>query len=90
YLFRSGNIEHPGDKLINTTVQVLPAEKVTNLPQDLQIDEDGFIQIGKFINGIAEGEINSVLGKMKAIRLKIITESPVWALLSEIFIKLKK
>ncbi|KAM4053685.1 alpha-1,3-mannosyl-glycoprotein 4-beta-N-acetylglucosaminyltransferase-like protein MGAT4D [Anomaloglossus baeobatrachus] len=89
YLFRSGNIEHPGDKLFNTTVQVLPAEKVKNLPQE-QIAEDGFIQIGKFQNGIAEGEISSSLGKIKAIRLKILTESPVWALLSEIFVKLKK
>ncbi|KAM5192543.1 alpha-1,3-mannosyl-glycoprotein 4-beta-N-acetylglucosaminyltransferase-like protein MGAT4D [Mantella aurantiaca] len=90
YLFRSGNIEHPGDKLFNTTVLVLPAEKVTNLPEVLKIDEDGFIQIGKFLNGIAEGEINDVLGKIKAIRLTMITESPVWALLSEIFIKLKQ
>ncbi len=24
YFFRSGNIEHPGDKLFNTTVEVLP------------------------------------------------------------------
>ncbi|XP_072261956.1 alpha-1,3-mannosyl-glycoprotein 4-beta-N-acetylglucosaminyltransferase-like protein MGAT4D isoform X2 [Pyxicephalus adspersus] len=90
YLFRSGNIEHPGDKLFNTTVQILPAETVANLPEGLQIDEDGFITIGKFLNGIAEGEFNDILGKIKAIRLKIITESPVWALLSEIFIKLKK
>lgn len=89
YLFRSGNIEHPGDKLFNTTVQVLPAEKVKNVPQG-QLDEDGFLQIGAFQNGIAEGEISNSLGKIKAIRLKILTESPVWALLSEIFIKLKK
>ncbi|CAN2388832.1 MGAT4 family member D [Pristimantis euphronides] len=89
YLFRSGNSEHPGDKLFNTTVQVLPVEKANNVPQGL-IDEDGFIQIGKFQNGIAEGEIGSALGKIKAMRLKIHTKSPVWALLSEIFIKLKK
>lgn len=24
YFFRSGNIEHPGDKLFNTSVEVLP------------------------------------------------------------------
>ncbi|KAM9330461.1 alpha-1,3-mannosyl-glycoprotein 4-beta-N-acetylglucosaminyltransferase-like protein MGAT4D [Gastrophryne carolinensis] len=84
YLFRSGNIEHPGDKLFNTTVQVLPEEKLANLPKDLQIDEDGYIQIGKFHNGIAEGQVSSTLGKIKAIRLKVLTESPVWALLSEV------
>ncbi|XP_069834726.1 alpha-1,3-mannosyl-glycoprotein 4-beta-N-acetylglucosaminyltransferase-like protein MGAT4D [Dendropsophus ebraccatus] len=89
YLFRSGNIEHPGDKLFNTTVQVLPAQKMNNLLSG-PIEEDGFIQIGTFENGIAEGDIASSLGKIKAIRLKVLTESPVWALLSEIFIKLKK
>ncbi|XP_063776447.1 alpha-1,3-mannosyl-glycoprotein 4-beta-N-acetylglucosaminyltransferase-like protein MGAT4D isoform X1 [Pseudophryne corroboree] len=90
YLFRSGNIEHPGDKLFNATVQILPLEKVNSVPQGSQIDEDGFIQIGKFVNGIAEGEIGSSFGKIKAIRIKILKESPVWALLSEIFIKQKK
>ncbi|KAM4708594.1 alpha-1,3-mannosyl-glycoprotein 4-beta-N-acetylglucosaminyltransferase-like protein MGAT4D isoform 2-T3 [Discoglossus pictus] len=93
YLFRSGNIEHPGDKLFNTTVEVLPAENISrnNRGADgLQRDEDGYIQIGKFVNGIAEGDISPTIGKIKAIRLKILSESPVWALLSEIFIKMKK
>ncbi|KAI7801948.1 hypothetical protein IRJ41_018464, partial [Triplophysa rosa] len=27
YFFRSGNIEHPGDKLFNTTVEVLPFDR---------------------------------------------------------------
>ncbi|XP_041056918.1 alpha-1,3-mannosyl-glycoprotein 4-beta-N-acetylglucosaminyltransferase B-like isoform X3 [Carcharodon carcharias] len=34
YLFRSGNGEHPGDKLINTTVEVLPAD--VHLGMELQ------------------------------------------------------
>ncbi|XP_078395202.1 alpha-1,3-mannosyl-glycoprotein 4-beta-N-acetylglucosaminyltransferase B-like isoform X3 [Cetorhinus maximus] len=34
YLFRSGNVEHPGDKLINTTVEVLPAD--VHLGMELQ------------------------------------------------------
>ncbi|XP_053317064.1 alpha-1,3-mannosyl-glycoprotein 4-beta-N-acetylglucosaminyltransferase-like protein MGAT4D [Spea bombifrons] len=90
YFFKSGNIEHPGDKLFNTTVAVLPVQNIENLPGGLQKDEDGFVQIGKFLNGIAEGEINRSLGKIKAIRLKVLSESPVWALLSEIFIKVGK
>ncbi|MEE6461481.1 hypothetical protein FKM82_001299 [Ascaphus truei] len=93
YLFRSGNIEHPGDKLFNTTVDVLPAEQTTSrekLADGLQKHEDGFIKIGKFLNGIAEGEIIPSIGKIKAIRLKILSPSPVWALISEIFIKMKK
>ncbi|XP_043530064.1 alpha-1,3-mannosyl-glycoprotein 4-beta-N-acetylglucosaminyltransferase B-like isoform X2 [Chiloscyllium plagiosum] len=27
YLFRSGNMEHPGDKFFNTTVEILPVDK---------------------------------------------------------------
>ncbi|KAM8939857.1 alpha-1,3-mannosyl-glycoprotein 4-beta-N-acetylglucosaminyltransferase-like protein MGAT4D [Pelodytes ibericus] len=89
YLFKSGNIEHPGDKLFNTTIEILPL-KSHNLPDGFQQDGDGYVQIGKFLNGVAEGEINSSLGRIKAIRLKVLTESPVWALLSEIFIKVGK
>ncbi|KAM4807703.1 alpha-1,3-mannosyl-glycoprotein 4-beta-N-acetylglucosaminyltransferase-like protein MGAT4D [Rhinophrynus dorsalis] len=84
YLFKSGNIEHPGDKLFNTTVQVLPEKRIARLELGNKIDADGFISIGKFVNGIAEGEISPSIGKIKAIRLKILSESPVWALLSEV------
>ncbi|XP_029452686.1 alpha-1,3-mannosyl-glycoprotein 4-beta-N-acetylglucosaminyltransferase-like protein MGAT4D isoform X2 [Rhinatrema bivittatum] len=50
YLFRSGNAEHPGDKLVNTSVEVLPAERAS-LPKDFlgnrsmsstQVTEDGY------------------------------------------------
>ncbi|KAG8453924.1 hypothetical protein GDO86_000521 [Hymenochirus boettgeri] len=89
YLFKSGNIEHPGDKLFNTTVEVLPAENIDRLTTKFQKSEDGFYQIGRFVSGVAEGTISSSIGKIKAIRLKVLSESPVWALLSEIFIKMK-
>uniref|UniRef100_A0AAY4BQG2 MGAT4 A/B/C C-terminal domain-containing protein n=1 Tax=Denticeps clupeoides TaxID=299321 RepID=A0AAY4BQG2_9TELE len=49
--------------------------------------EDGFIRIGKFQNGIAEGEVDSSFGPLEALRLSILTDSPVWVILSEIFIK---
>lgn len=32
YFFRSGNMEHPGDKLFNTTVEVLPADVSLSFP----------------------------------------------------------
>ncbi|OCT99769.1 alpha-1,3-mannosyl-glycoprotein 4-beta-N-acetylglucosaminyltransferase B [Xenopus laevis] len=88
YLFKSGNIEHPGDKLFNTTVEVLPAKNISKATADFPIIEDGYLQIGKFVSGVAEGVISPSIGKIKAVRLKILSESPVWALLSEIFIKM--
>ncbi|XP_030045247.1 alpha-1,3-mannosyl-glycoprotein 4-beta-N-acetylglucosaminyltransferase B [Microcaecilia unicolor] len=97
YLFRSGNVEHPGDKIINTSVEVLLAEKA-NLPKDFlgnrstssNQTEDGYLKIGMFVNGVAEGIIPPSLGKILAIRLSILSESQVWALLSEIYIRIRK
>uniref|UniRef100_A0A7N8XWY8 Alpha-1,3-mannosyl-glycoprotein 4-beta-N-acetylglucosaminyltransferase B n=1 Tax=Mastacembelus armatus TaxID=205130 RepID=A0A7N8XWY8_9TELE len=52
-----------------------------------QRTEDGFIRIGSFQNGIAEGEVDPTFGPLEAMRLSVMTDSPVWVILSEIFIK---
>uniref|UniRef100_A0A7N9ARX5 Alpha-1,3-mannosyl-glycoprotein 4-beta-N-acetylglucosaminyltransferase B n=1 Tax=Mastacembelus armatus TaxID=205130 RepID=A0A7N9ARX5_9TELE len=97
YFFRSGNIEHPGDKLFNTSVEVLPFDNIQAEKEALtegrektpkyQRTEDGFIRIGSFQNGIAEGEVDPTFGPLEAMRLSVMTDSPVWVILSEIFIK---
>ncbi|XP_056346500.1 alpha-1,3-mannosyl-glycoprotein 4-beta-N-acetylglucosaminyltransferase-like protein MGAT4D isoform X2 [Oenanthe melanoleuca] len=55
YLFRSGNMEHPGDKLFNTTVEVLPADET--LRKELVANgskfnypatKDGYLKIGTY------------------------------------------
>ncbi|MGH0145648.1 UNVERIFIED_CONTAM: hypothetical protein FKN15_005982 [Acipenser sinensis] len=89
YLFRSGNIEHPGDKLFNTSVEVQPANKLVlekmkeGLLSTYEQTKDGYIRIGAFVNGVAEGEVPPV-DKITAIRLFIHSNSPVWVLLSEV------
>uniref|UniRef100_A0A8C1ST19 Alpha-1,3-mannosyl-glycoprotein 4-beta-N-acetylglucosaminyltransferase B n=1 Tax=Cyprinus carpio TaxID=7962 RepID=A0A8C1ST19_CYPCA len=97
YFFRSGNIEHPGDNIFNTTVEVLPFDNIQSEKEALkegrektpkyQRTEDGFVRIGKFDNGIAEGEVDASFGPLEALRLSVRTDSPVWVILSEIFIK---
>uniref|UniRef100_A0A3B4XQQ2 Alpha-1,3-mannosyl-glycoprotein 4-beta-N-acetylglucosaminyltransferase B n=1 Tax=Seriola lalandi dorsalis TaxID=1841481 RepID=A0A3B4XQQ2_SERLL len=97
YFFRSGNIEHPGDKLFNTSVEVLPFDNIQAEKEALtegrektpkyHRTEDGFIRIGTFQNGIAEGEVDPTFGPLEAMRLSVLTDSPVWVILSEIFIK---
>ncbi|XP_029817283.1 alpha-1,3-mannosyl-glycoprotein 4-beta-N-acetylglucosaminyltransferase-like protein MGAT4D [Manacus vitellinus] len=94
YFFRSGNMEHPGDKLFNTTVEVLPADEMqrkelvdTGNKFNYPATKDGYLKIGAFENGIAEGSINQSIGRIKAIRLSISSDSPVWAILSEVLIK---
>uniref|UniRef100_A0A8C5T0Y0 MGAT4 family member D n=1 Tax=Malurus cyaneus samueli TaxID=2593467 RepID=A0A8C5T0Y0_9PASS len=74
YLFRSGNMEHPGDKLFNTTVEVLKE----------------LVDSGRaFENGLAEGSINQSIGRIQAIRLSVSSDSPVWAILSEVSMSIK-
>ncbi|XP_030594716.1 alpha-1,3-mannosyl-glycoprotein 4-beta-N-acetylglucosaminyltransferase B isoform X2 [Archocentrus centrarchus] len=90
YLFRSGNIETSGDKFFNTTVEVLPSNELTRdkpIGPRYRKSEDGFIIVGEFENGVAEGEIDAALQPVSALRLVIHSDSDVWALLSEILIK---
>uniref|UniRef100_A0A672ZSV5 Alpha-1,3-mannosyl-glycoprotein 4-beta-N-acetylglucosaminyltransferase B n=1 Tax=Sphaeramia orbicularis TaxID=375764 RepID=A0A672ZSV5_9TELE len=49
--------------------------------------EDGFIRIGTFQNGIAEGEVDPTFGPLEAMRLTVLTDSPVWVILSEVRIQ---
>ncbi|XP_076878082.1 alpha-1,3-mannosyl-glycoprotein 4-beta-N-acetylglucosaminyltransferase B isoform X2 [Brachyhypopomus gauderio] len=93
YLFRSGNIETNGDKFYNTTVEVLPSDASVRqqveegLLQCCKPSTDGFAVIGSFVNGVAEGVMDTALRELSAIRLLIHSDSDVWVLLSEIFIK---
>ncbi|KGL80785.1 Alpha-1,3-mannosyl-glycoprotein 4-beta-N-acetylglucosaminyltransferase B, partial [Tinamus guttatus] len=91
YLFRSGNMEHPGDKLFDTTVEVLPADETVKKALldsgsafNYPATKDGYLKIGTFENGISEGSISLSVGKIQAIRLSVNSDSPVWAILSEV------
>ncbi|XP_004844474.1 alpha-1,3-mannosyl-glycoprotein 4-beta-N-acetylglucosaminyltransferase A isoform X1 [Heterocephalus glaber] len=90
YLFHSGNREHPGDILLNTTVDVLPLKskglEISKETKDKQL-EDGYFRIGKFENGVAEGMVDPSLNPIAAFRLSVIQNSAVWAILNEIHIK---
>lgn len=86
YLFRSGNAEHPSDRLYNTTVEVLPLVQPHNF-DSYNTTSDGYVVIGKFDNlGLAEGTVPRPLGAIKEIRLSVHSETDNWAILSEISI----
>ncbi|KFP72255.1 Alpha-1,3-mannosyl-glycoprotein 4-beta-N-acetylglucosaminyltransferase B, partial [Acanthisitta chloris] len=91
YLFRSGNMEHPGDKLYNTTVEVLPADETLRKELDdngskfnYPATKDGYLKIGAFEDGVAEGRVRQAVGRIQALRLRFGANSPVWAILSEV------
>lgn len=39
---------------------------------------------GKFEKGVAEGEVDASFGPLEALRLSVLTDSPVWVILSEV------
>ncbi|XP_059202475.1 alpha-1,3-mannosyl-glycoprotein 4-beta-N-acetylglucosaminyltransferase A-like isoform X2 [Centropristis striata] len=93
YRFHSGNIETSADKFSNTTVEVLPSNvtapdtRVTGSSSPDKQSNNGFVVIGSFENGVAEGVIEDALQPVSALRLVVHSDSDVWALLSEIDIK---
>ncbi|KAL1771823.1 alpha-1,3-mannosyl-glycoprotein 4-beta-N-acetylglucosaminyltransferase A isoform X1 [Sigmodon hispidus] len=91
----SGNQEHPGDILLNTTVDVLPLKLCQATSDILEISketkdkrlEDGYFRIATFCDNTAEGIVDPALNPISAFRLSVIQNSAVWAILNEIHIK---
>ncbi|CAL8358700.1 unnamed protein product [Merluccius merluccius] len=91
YLFRSGSFEFHLDRLSNTTVEVLPSnvshllynELTSGSPPQYIGSDNGFIVIGDFQDGIAEGNIDIAMQPISALRLMVHNDSDVWILLSE-------
>uniref|UniRef100_A0A669P4F8 MGAT4 family member D n=1 Tax=Phasianus colchicus TaxID=9054 RepID=A0A669P4F8_PHACC len=89
YFFRSGNMDYPGDILYDTTVEVLKVLVGNRSKFNYTATKDGYLKIGAFENGIAEGSIDLSIGEILAIRLLVNSDSPVWAILSEVSLKKK-
>uniref|UniRef100_A0A8C6UA81 Alpha-1,3-mannosyl-glycoprotein 4-beta-N-acetylglucosaminyltransferase A n=1 Tax=Neogobius melanostomus TaxID=47308 RepID=A0A8C6UA81_9GOBI len=84
FLFRSGNQEHPGDKIENTTVEILPVSEAGLQAKDkYKRTEDRFYRVGQFEKGVAEGAVDPSLNPVVALRLSVLKDSAVWAILSE-------
>uniref|UniRef100_A0A3P8S1R8 Alpha-1,3-mannosyl-glycoprotein 4-beta-N-acetylglucosaminyltransferase B n=1 Tax=Amphiprion percula TaxID=161767 RepID=A0A3P8S1R8_AMPPE len=87
YLFRSGNTETSRDQFYNTTVEVLPSSVIKDSSSHFKESDKGFVIVGEFENGVAEGEVEEALQPVSAVRLVVRSDSDVWAVLSEVFIK---
>lgn len=88
YLFRSGNSEHPSDRFYNTTVELLPADSLSensSVWSTYNTTTDGYLVVGSFdALGVAEGVLDPKIGPIKELRLHVHSDSENWALLSEI------
>ncbi|CAH1992959.1 unnamed protein product [Acanthoscelides obtectus] len=94
FYFKSGNAEHPSDKLYNTTVEVLPVVDALLYATgsggggSYNLTTDGYIVVGKFDSaGVAQGSLDESIGKIQVLRLNVHSESDNWAILSEIHIQ---
>nr|CAH7748873.1 unnamed protein product [Callosobruchus chinensis] len=94
FYFKSGNAEHPSDKLYNTTVEVLPVADALLYAGGgggFNLTTDGYIVVGKFDGaGVAQGSVDDSIGKIQVLRLNVHSESDNWAILSEVSIFLIK
>lgn len=74
FLFKSGNVEHPGDKFVNTTVEVLPVDHQNGMKEGAVLDdlpnqepggfsrtESGYLVLSHFnpANGVASLSLNA-------------------------------
>ncbi|XP_023667202.1 alpha-1,3-mannosyl-glycoprotein 4-beta-N-acetylglucosaminyltransferase A-like isoform X2 [Paramormyrops kingsleyae] len=88
YLFRSGNEEHPGDQIENTSIEILPySDKELQTKDKYKLTEDKFYIIGQFTKGLAEAVVDPIFNPAAALRLTMTRNSSVWVILNEIHIK---
>ncbi|XP_014681773.1 PREDICTED: alpha-1,3-mannosyl-glycoprotein 4-beta-N-acetylglucosaminyltransferase A-like isoform X1 [Priapulus caudatus] len=90
YIFRTGNTEHAGDIFLDTSVEVLPFNKIESLKPNQEknsITKDGFVRVGSFVRGLANGTVPVTLGSISALRLVVHKQSLNWVVLSEISIQ---
>jgi len=96
YYIKSGNPEHPDDKLYDATFQIKPVKEIDNksiLPSNYELTTDGFLIIDKFSSqlGTVMGEINvDIVGKLSEIRIHIPHTLETWILINEIHFSTEK
>lgn len=100
FLFRSGNVEHPGDKLINATIEIL-TENTQNLREISATHGEGFsapfldqdyLRIGNFDHtGLGQGIVSENVGTVRELRVRVLYDiKDNWVILSEFFIETRK
>jgi len=87
--FVSGNVEHPSDRFVGTTVELMFKDADLKSPEFANFEKlsDNFVVVGTFdANGVAETKLNTDK-KVSIVRLSIHESSENWAILSEIHLR---
>lgn len=85
-MFRSGNIEHPEDRFYNATVEVMPVQPLEmDGSMEFNTTSDGYVIVGGFDQlGVAEASLSPRIGKVKELRLRVLSEAENWVILNEV------
>ena len=86
---KSGNPEHPNDKLYNATIHIQTSKPISKekLPNSYELLEHGFYKIDNFspdlgsVLGYLDPEI---VGQIRKIRIQITLPCETWIIISEI------
>ena len=96
FIFKSGNIEHPGDILTNATIEILPEEKylvrsAAQKGEPTYLDSD-YKLVGHFDReGLAEGLIPQPLQLVREVMIRVLYDiKDNWVIISEFFIEIEK
>ncbi|RMZ93231.1 alpha-1-3-mannosyl-glyco 4-beta-N-acetylglucosaminyltransferase B, partial [Brachionus plicatilis] len=89
YYIKSGNPEHPEDKLYNATFHIKTQRPIQTekIPKNYILTSDNFYIIDTFSNqlGTIKGKIDpNVTGLISEVRIHIPTKSDTWVIISEI------
>jgi hypothetical protein len=89
YYIKSGNPEHPDDKLYNSTLHIKPEAPIPDniIPKNYVKTSDDFYVVDSFSNelGFVDGSLDpKIVGKIKEIRIHIPTSSETWIIITEI------
>ena len=88
YFIRTSNSEHPEDRLIDARVDVLPVNKISRIPNHLEVTTDGYFVIGgfKIMKGMANGFVPHLLSPVKQLRITMTEDSDRWVIINEVFV----
>ena len=86
---KSGNPEHPNDKLCNATINIQTSKPISNekLPKSYELLEHGFYKINEFLPdlGSVSGYLDpEVVGQITKIRIQINFPCETWIVINEI------
>lgn len=89
YYIKSGNVEHPDDKLQNASLHIKTENPIPDsiLPKNYVKTSDDFYVIDSFSKdvGVVGGTIDpEITGKITDVRIHISSSSDTWILITEI------